>query len=98
MVEFFYSVTNDTFEIANVTDHRVPVYRMQLWKLSALIAFFVIFSILGKIGQLMIIWYLKGYAPKNRPINRMILVDQVRDCIRFVYNRLAQILQPDRTY
>ena len=82
MVKLFYSVTDEKFEIANVTDHMVSVYRLPLLKLSVLISFFVIFSILGKIGQLMIIWYLKEYAPKNRPINRMILVDQVRNFLK----------------
>ena len=66
------------FEAINVDDHLVPIYRLQWWELYLFICYYVICAIIVISGQLMIIFFIKRYAPKERPINRMILVDQVR--------------------
>ena len=65
------------FEIINLEDHLVPIYRLQWWELYLLICYYAICAIVVISGQLMIIFFIQRYAPKKRPINTMILVDQV---------------------
>ena len=77
MVDFFEGVGDEKFEVNNITDHSVSVYKLKFWQLCTLISTYVMFALATYSGQLMIIWYITQYAPKNRPINRMILVDQV---------------------
>ena len=83
MKDHFEGVADEIFEITNFDDQTVFVYKLELWKLCLLIFFYVTFALVATCGGLMIVWYIKGYAPKNRPFNRMILVDQV---IFFIYH------------
>ena len=75
---FEFGMKDQKFETINVDNHLVPIYRLQWWELYLLICYYVICAIIVISGQLMIIFFIKRYAPKERPINRMILVDQVR--------------------
>ena len=89
MKDHFEGVADEIFEITNIQDEPLFVYELELWKLCLLISFYVIFALVANCGGLMIVWYIKGYAPKNRPINRMILIDQVI----FFNNGFYQILK-----
>ena len=75
--DHFEGLADEIFEITNFKDQTVLVYKLELWKLCLLIFFYAFFALVATCGGLMIVWYIKGYAPKNRPINRMILIDQV---------------------
>ena len=46
-------------------------------KLNILISLIVANALVGIFGEAMIIFYIKKYSPEGRPINKLILVDQV---------------------
>ena len=77
MKDHFEGFADEIFKITNIQDETLFVYKLGLWKLCLLISFYVVFALVANCGRLMIVWYIKRYAPKNRPINRMILIDQV---------------------
>ena len=82
MTKKFEGIGSEAFEFEDEGDNSVSVYNLEFWKWCLLISFHIIFATLANIGQVMIIWYIRWYAPKQRPINRMILVDMVcsRSC------------------
>ena len=59
-------------------EYSMSVFTWYGWKFNVLITSLVIFAMVSIVGQSMIIFYIGRHAPKERPINRMILVDQVR--------------------
>ena len=69
---------NQMFEIIDIENHSLSIFGMQGLQFSFLITFYVIFSLIVITGEAMIVFYIKNYSPKERSINRMILVDQVR--------------------
>ena len=68
---------NQMFEIIDIENHSLSIFGMQGLQFSFLITFYVIFSLIVITGEAMIVFYIKNYSPKERSINRMILVDQV---------------------
>ena len=77
MEDHFEGVADEIFEITNIQEEILFFYKLELWKLCLYISFYVVTALVATFGGLMIVWYIKGYAPKNRSINRMILIDQV---------------------
>ena len=64
-------------DIDELKDHSLVIYRLQWWELVLGISFYTICAVIGTGGSFLIIFYIVKYAPKDRPINRMILVDLV---------------------
>ena len=69
---------NQMFQIIDIENHSLSIFEMQGLQFGFLITFYVIFSLMVITGEAMIVFYIKTYSPKERSINRMILVDQVR--------------------
>ena len=68
---------NQMFQIINVENHSLLIFRMQGLHFVFLITFFVICSLMVITGEAMIVFYIKKYSPKEQSINKMIFVDQV---------------------
>jgi hypothetical protein len=64
-------------DIDELKDHSLVIHRLQWWELVLGISFYTICAVIGTGGSILIIFYIVKYAPKDRPINRMILVDLV---------------------
>ena len=77
MTQEFDGIESEVFKVEDRDDNTIPVYKLEFWKLCLLIVFYLTFAFMTNTGQVMIIWYIRWYAPKQRAINRMILVDQV---------------------
>ncbi len=75
--------TNHTFK---VDDHFMPLNIWQEWKSDLSILFSGIWAVVIGSGQGMIIHYIRRHAPKERPINRLFLIDQV--CKTDAFNSL----------
>ena len=73
----YFGVKDEIFQIVFVTDETAAIFRLERWNLWLVFLLYTICSITVIGGQAMIIIYIGKYAPKNRAINRMILVDQV---------------------
>ena len=69
---------NQSFEIIHIEDHSLTFFRWEEWISKLLTFFLAICALVSIIGTTMIIFYIAKHAPKERPINRMILIDQVR--------------------
>ena len=65
------------YEIIDITDHSLIIYRLESWQSGLLIISLASCGLVSIGGTLMIINYIKRFAPKDRPINTMVLVDQV---------------------
>ena len=68
---------NLMFQIINIENHSLSIFRMHGLHLVFLITFYVICSLMVITGETMIVFYIKKYSPKDQSINRMIFVDQV---------------------
>ena len=66
-------------QIIEIHDHSLSLLNWPGWQLSLYLLFLAICSVIAIGGRTMIIYYLLRHAPKERPINKMILVDQVRN-------------------
>ena len=69
---------NQMFQIIDIENHSLSIFGMQGLQFGFLFTFYVIFSLMVITGEAMIVFYIKTYRPKERSINKMILVDQVR--------------------
>ena len=65
------------YEIIDITDHSLIIFRLESWQSGLLIISLASCGLVSIGGTLMIINYIKRFAPKDRPINTMVLVDQV---------------------
>ena len=74
----FYGLDDQIFNTLNVEDQTVAIFKWEWWKICLFLGLYVICCTVVLCGQVMIIIYIGKYAPKGRPINEMILVDQVR--------------------
>ena len=63
--------------IFDTTDHSLIIFRLDSWQSWLLIISLAFCGLVSIGGTLMIINYIKRFAPKDRPINTMVLVDQV---------------------
>ena len=78
-------VENYDFQIVNIENHSLTNLTWQGMKLYVLIGIIVFNALVGIFGEATIIFYIKKYSPEGRPINKLILVDQVstRKCSFF---------------
>ena len=68
---------SEEFQIYNIEDHAVPIFKLQYWQLVLFICYYSVCAIITIVGEAMVIFYIVQHAPKNRPLNRMILIDWV---------------------
>ena len=68
----------EIFDVISIQNQKVGIFEWDWWKLILLFIFYAIGAGIMTCGQVMIIVYIKKFAPKVRPINRMILIDQVQ--------------------
>jgi hypothetical protein len=73
----YFGVEDEMFQILAVEDQTAAVFKLESWKICLVFMLYAICSVIVVGGQAMIIIYIGKYAPKDRAINRMILVDQV---------------------
>ena len=73
----YFGVEDEIFQIVFVEDQTAAIFKFEWWKIWLVFILYAICSIIVICGQAMIIIYIGKYAPKDRAINRMILVDQV---------------------
>ena len=64
-------------DLQDLEDHKLSYFKWEWWQLYLFIVYYSICSVIAIAGQIMIVFYISKYAPKDRPINKMILVDQV---------------------
>ena len=67
---------SEEFQIYNIEDHASPIFKLQYWQFVSLICYYSVCAIIAIFGEALIIFYIARHAPKNRPLNRMILIDQ----------------------
>ena len=70
-------VENYDFQIVNIENHSLTTLTWQGMKLYVLVGIIVFNALVGIFGEATIIFYIKKYSPEGRPINKLILVDQV---------------------
>ena len=68
---------SEEFHIYNIEDHASPIFKLQYWQFVCLICSYSVCAIIAIFGEALIIFYIARHAPKKRPLNRMILIDQV---------------------
>ena len=73
----YFGVKDEIFQIVFIEDNTAAIFKLERWKIWLVFLLYTICSVTVISGQAMIIIYIGKYAPKNRAINRMILVDQV---------------------
>ena len=73
----YFGVKDEIFQIVFIEDNTAAIFKLEWWKIWLVFLLYTICSVTVISGQAMIIIYIGKYAPKNRAINRMILVDQV---------------------
>ena len=74
----YFGLDDQIFNVINVEDQTVAIFNWEWWKICILLGLYLINASVALCGQVMIIIYIVNYAPKGRPINEMILVDQVK--------------------
>ena len=70
-------INNSKIQIDSLEDHSLTIFRWQGWPYSFLVCFLSVCAMVTIVGKMMIIYYMTNYAPKRRPINWIILFDQV---------------------
>ena len=70
-------INNSNIQIDSLEDHSLTIFRCQSWPYGFLIGFLTVSTMVTIVGKMMIIYYMTNYAPKRRPINWIILFDQV---------------------
>ena len=68
---------SEEFQISDIKDHSIPIFKLQYWQLVLFICYYSVCAIITIVGEALVIFYIARHAPKNRPLNRMILIDQV---------------------
>ena len=71
-----FGLGSEEFQISNIEDHAVPIFKLKYWQLDLLICYYLICAIIAIVGEALVIFYIMQHAPKERPLNRMILIDQ----------------------
>ena len=75
----YFGLDDQIFNVINVEDQSVAIFNWEWWKICILLGLYLICVSVTLCGVVMIIIYIVKYAPKGRPINEMILVDQVKN-------------------
>ena len=60
---------SEEFQIYNIEDHAVPIFKLQYWQFVCLICYYSVCAIIAIFGEALIIFYIARHAPKNRPLN-----------------------------
>ena len=68
---------NLDFQIIDIEDHSLSIFKVKGLQLGFIITFYVIFELITIGGESMIVLYIQKYSSKEQSINKMILVDQV---------------------
>ena len=68
---------SEEFQISDIKDHSIPIFKLQYWQLFLFICYYSVCAIITIVGEALVIFYIARHAPKKRPLNRMILIDQV---------------------
>ena len=68
---------SEELQIYNIEDHASTIFKLQYWQFVCLICYYSVCAAIAIFGEALIIFYIARHAPKNRPLNRMILIDQV---------------------
>ena len=63
--------------VSTIEDQYLPIFKWQGWPIWLFLIFLATCGVISVGGRIMVIYYMKKYAQKNRPINIMILYDQV---------------------
>ena len=73
----FQGVGNQSYHLDKMEDQSLSTFKWNNWDLTFSAFILIIAGIISIGGQALIIHYIKHYARKGQPINRLILVDQV---------------------
>ena len=73
----YFGVEHQIFQIINIEDQTTAIFKWEWWQRSLVFVLYTICSVIVISGEAMIIIYIGKYAPKDRAINKIILVDQV---------------------
>ena len=74
---FSLGPNDEEYQIIEIEDHSIGIFRWQEWKFNLFIFFIVLCAVITIGGQAVIVYYIGRKAPKKRPINTMIIFDQV---------------------
>ena len=73
-----FGIGNETYQIIKVADQSFSIFKWKDFELNLLLFFIIVFALIDiSGGQAMIIHYIRRYAKKGRPFNKLNLVDQV---------------------
>ena len=72
-----FGIGNETYQIIKIADQSFSIFKWKDFELNLLLFFIIVFALIDISGQAMIIHYIRRYAKKGRPFNKLILVDQV---------------------
>ena len=89
-----FGFESEEFQISNIEDHAVPFFKLQYWQLVLLICYYSICASIAIVGEALVIFYILQHAPKERPLNRMILIDQVHIIEKVVWLVEFQVRAP----
>lgn len=70
-------VEKEEFQIINLENHTIQIFQWPEWKSNLIVICSTMSVLISLCGKGMIVYYIKTYAPKGRPINEMFLIDQV---------------------
>ena len=73
----YFGVEHQIFQIINIEDQTTAIFKWEWWQRSLVFVLYTICSVIVISGEAMIIIYIGKYAPKDRAINKITLVDQV---------------------
>ena len=73
----YFGVEHQIFQITNFEDQTTAIFKWEWWQRCLVFVLYAICSGIVISGEAMIIIYIGKYAPKDRAINKIILVDQV---------------------
>ena len=74
---YFLGQGDEVLYVINIQNQKIDTFEWDQWKLILLFFFYAIGAGIMICGQVMIIVYIRKFAPKERQINRMILIDQI---------------------
>ena len=67
---------NLDFQIIDIEDHSLSIFKLKGLQLGFLITLYVIFDLITIGGESIIVFYIQKYSSKEQSINKMILIDQ----------------------
>ena len=67
----------EKLQIDQLENYSLPMFQWPEWKSKFVVLFSTISIVFSLCGKGMIVYYIKTYAPKDRSMNKMFLIDQV---------------------